>query len=106
MERVSEELAKIERESANIRSAASRKSEEMIAVAEEEAKKLISDLRKDAEEEAEELINKFVKEANEDREEELKKSEENTKELIMTSKKHINEAEKVIFDSVLGEVKI
>jgi F0F1-type ATP synthase membrane subunit b/b' len=106
MERISEELEKIEKEAKYIRSEALKKSEEIVAIAQKKAAKLVSDSRRDAEAETEELLNKYVKEANEEREDALKKSEESIKELTITSKKGINKAGKTIFDAVLGDLKV
>jgi F0F1-type ATP synthase membrane subunit b/b' len=106
MEKVCEELRKIERKAERIRSEALRTSEEIIAVAQGEAEKLFSDSRKRIEEESDELLNNFVREADKEREDALKKNEKAIKELSTTVEKRINEAVKTIFDAVLGKIKV
>ena len=79
MERVWEELKRIEQEANYIRSDAKKKSEEIIAMAREDAEKLVSDARVLAEREAHELLSQYINEARREREEMLKRNEEKLK---------------------------
>jgi len=106
MEKVWEELRKIEREAERIRSEGLRKSEEIFVIAKEDAEKLVLDSRKHVEEEAEELLSRYLEEANKEREDALKKNEDVIKELRITVERRINEAVKMIFDAVLGKTKV
>jgi len=106
MEKVWEELRKIEREAERIRSEGLRKSEEIFVIAKEDAEKLVLDSRKHVEEEADELLSRYLEEANKEREDALKKNEDVIKELRITVERRINEAVKMIFDAVLGKTKV
>jgi vacuolar-type H+-ATPase subunit H len=105
MERLWEELKKIEKEAEHIHSKTLEKSEELIAIAKKDAEKLLSDSKKHVEAEADELLKKYAKEATKKRNFALKKNEEIIKELRKTVEKRFNKAVNTIFDAVLGKIK-
>ena len=106
MERLWEELKKIEDEAISIRSEAEEKSAKIIDLAREYAEKLILDSRKEAEHEALELLNQFLSEAKIKREKMLKENEENIRKLRMKAEKCMEEAAKMIIDAAAGKLKI
>jgi len=102
MERLWEELKKIENEAINICSEAKEKSETIIALAKEYAEKLLLDSTKSAEDEARELLNQYLDKARKESEKMLKRNEEMLKELKMKTGNRVNKAIKIIFDAVVG----
>ena len=105
MEKIWEELKKIERGADLIRFEALDKSKEMIKVVGEESEKLISDSKKQANEEAKELLEKSTEAANEERVNALKKNEEFVEDLRKLAEKRMDEAVKMIFDAMLGKTE-
>lgn len=106
MEKVWEELRRIESEAEHVQSGALKKSEELIAIAKQDAEKLLSDSTKHIETEANELLNRFLREAAKERDAALEKNEKNLKDLRETVEKRFDEALNIIFDAVLGKIKV
>jgi len=106
MERVWEELRKIEREAEHIHSETLKKSEELIAIAKKDAEKLLSVSKKHTEAEANKLLNKSLREAANERAAALEKNEKTIKELRTTVKKCLDKAVNTVFDAVLGAIKV
>ena len=106
MEEIWRELREIEKEAEHIRSEALGKSEEIIAIAREDAGKLVSDSKKYAEEEADELLDRYVRRANREREVILEKNREAIRELRVSVENRINKAVKIVFDAVLEKVDL
>lgn len=101
MEKIWEELVKIEEEADLIRSEALDKSKQIIKITRDESEKLISDSETQANEEARELLEAFRASANKEREDALEKNEEFIKELRRSAEKRMDEAVKAILDIVL-----
>jgi vacuolar-type H+-ATPase subunit H len=106
MEKLWEELRKIESDAEHIRSETLKKSEELVAIAKQDAEKLLSTSKNHSEVEADELLNKYREEAAKEHNTALKKNEKIIKELGETVKKRFDEAVNTIFDVVLGKIKI
>jgi len=106
MEKLWEELRKIESEAEHIHSETLKKSEELIAIAKQDAEKLLSASKKHIEAEANELLNKYHEEAAKERDAALKKNEKIIKELRTTVEKRFDKAVNTIFDAVLGKIKV
>lgn len=101
MEKIWEELRKIEKEADLIRSEALGKSKQIIMIARAESEKLISDSKIQMNEEADELLKRFREAIRKESEDALEKNEEFVKELRKSAEKRIDEAVKTIFDVVL-----
>lgn len=106
MEKVWEELKKIESEAENIHSVTLKKSEELIAIANKDAEKLLSVSKKHSETEANKMLNKYLREAANKRDAALAKNEESIKELGTTVEKYFDKAVNMVFDAVLGTIRI
>jgi F0F1-type ATP synthase membrane subunit b/b' len=106
MEKVWEELRKIESKAEHIHSETLKKSEELIAVAKKDAEKLLSVSKKHTEAEANKLLNKYLQEAANERAVALEKNENSIKELRTTVEKFFDKAVNTIFDAVLETVKV
>jgi F0F1-type ATP synthase membrane subunit b/b' len=106
MEKVWEELRKIESKAENIHSETLKKSEELITVANKDAEKLLSVSKKHTEAEANKLLTKYLQEAADERVAELEKNEESIKDLKATVEKHFDKAVDTIFDALLGTIKV
>jgi len=106
MERLLEELKKIEEETISIRSEAKEKSDKIVALAKNYAEKLILDSRKEAEDEASELLSHFLSEAKRKCEERLSENEENLRRLRIRAEKCMDRAVKIIIDNVVGKLKV
>jgi vacuolar-type H+-ATPase subunit H len=106
MERVWEELRKIESEAEQIHSETLKKSEELVAVAKRDAERLLSASEKNVELEVNELLNRLRGDAAKERDDALEKNEKNIKDLRKTVEKRFGEAVNVIFDAVLEKTKV
>lgn len=106
MEKVWEELRKIESKAEYIHSETLKKSEELIAIANKDAEKLFSVSKKHTEAEANKLLNKYIREAANERTAALEKNEKSIKELRTTVEKNFDKAVNTIFDAVLGTIKV
>jgi F0F1-type ATP synthase membrane subunit b/b' len=103
MERIWEELMTIEKEAEQIRSRALQSSEKIIAIATEDAKKLVTDSRKHSEEESEKILKNLMREAIQERDDALLKNERVIKDVMTTVEKRFNEAVGIVLDIVLGK---
>ncbi len=106
MERVWEELKRIENEAVLINSEASNKSKEIIETAKQKGAKLTADSEKYALEEAQRLVEKINEEANEERKKTLEENKKNIEALRETATTHMDEAVKTIFNSLVGQRKV
>lgn len=101
MEKIWEELVKIERVADSCRSEASDKSKEIIRVARDYSEKLLLDINAQASEEAEELLVKIREEAKKEHNDAVAKNEQFLIELENNAEKRIDEAVELVFNSVL-----
>jgi vacuolar-type H+-ATPase subunit H len=105
MEKVWEELKKIEAKAEQIRSEAQSNAEKITALAHGEAEELVGNSKIYAEEEAGQLYEGAVKEANCSREEQLKANQKATEKLRGQAGKRMEQASDAVVDAVLGETK-
>jgi F0F1-type ATP synthase membrane subunit b/b' len=106
MEKLWEELRKIENEAEHIHSETLKNSEELVAIAKQDAEKLLSASKKHIEAEANELLNKYHEEAAKEHDAELQKNEYVIKELGKNVENRFEKAVNTIFDAVLGKIKV
>ncbi len=105
MERVLEELKRIEEEGKEIISEASEKSEEIISVAHQKAEKLILDARKEAESEVDESLKELGEEMDEMNRKVLEACESRIRELRALAAANADSAMNAIFRIVIGDKK-
>jgi vacuolar-type H+-ATPase subunit H len=106
MEKVWEELRKIENEAERIRSETSKKTEELIALAKKDAEKLLSVSEKHTEAEANKVLNTYLEEAANEHDLSLKANEKDLKRLKTNVEKGFDKAVNTVFDAVLGTIKV
>lgn len=106
MERVWEELKKIEAEAEQIRTDSQNQAKKIITQAQQDAEKLIANSTAYGTEEANRLYEIAEKEANSNRDEQLKINEASTKKLKSQAEKQMNTAISKIVDSVIEEAKL
>ena len=105
MEKVWDELKKIEAQAEQIRSEAQDEAKEMINLAQQEAQKLIGNGNAYGEEEAQQLYTSTIQEANQGREEQLKANQRARANLRAQAEKQLEQAVSTIVNMVLGETK-
>ena len=105
MEKVWDELKKIEAQAEQIRTEAENEAKKMKALAEQEAEKLIANGKAYAEEEAQQLYDSTIQEANRNRDEQLKANQEATVNLKLQAEKQMERAVATLVNTVLGETK-
>jgi F0F1-type ATP synthase membrane subunit b/b' len=93
MEKVWEELKEIESEAEQINSETMEKSQELIAVAKEDAKKLL-------------LVSTYLKDATKERDIALEKNKSSIQELKETVEKNFDKAVDAVFNAVLGKIEV
>ncbi len=103
MEKVWDELKKIEAQAEAIRSEAQNNAKEITAFAQQEAEKLQTNSKAYAEQEAQQIYNDALAEANRNRELELQVNKETTERLVQHARQRMEKAKRVIVASVLGE---
>jgi len=103
MEKVLEELKRIEDEAENIRLESSKKAEEIVRLARQRSEKLIADAERDAEKDVSELMEKFRNLMKKRHNEILKNCELKIDRLRKTAEKKMNSAVDQIFKIVIGE---
>ncbi len=103
MEKVWDELKKIEAQAEAIRSEAQNNAKEITAFAQQEAQKLQTNSKAYAEQEAQQIYNDALAEANRNRELELQVNKETTERLVQRARQRMEKAKRVIVASVLGE---
>lgn len=103
MERIWEELRKIESQAEQIRNEAKDKAKKITVLAQQEAEKLIADSKAYAEEEARELYASAIQEANRNHDERLKANQESAEKLRVQAEKRLDQASSTVANAVLGE---
>lgn len=106
MEKVWEELKELESKAEQINSETMEKSQELIAVAKNDAKKLLSLSEKNAEAEANGLLITYLKEAAKERDIALEKNKRRIQELKETVEKNFDKAVNAVFNAVLGKIEV
>lgn len=105
MEKVWDELKKIEAQAEQIRSEAQDEAKKMTALAQQEAEKLIANGKAYGEEEAQQLYTIAIQGANRNRDEQLKANQEARANLREQAEKQIEQAVSTVVNTVLGETK-
>jgi len=105
MEKVWDELKKIDAEANQIQNDAQNKAKKITLLAKEDAEKLISNSRTYADEEAHKLYLHAVEEANQKRDELLNASQETAGKLKVQAEKRMEKAVLAVVNSVLEETK-
>jgi len=103
MEKVWEELKKIEAQAEQIRSEAQDKSKQITDIAKQEAEGLLTESKSYAQQDAQQLLTNATAEANRKREEKTKSTKETIETLTLQAQKRTEQASDVIVKAVLGE---
>ncbi len=106
MERVWEELRRIETQAEQIRSEAQTKAKEIVNVAKQEAEQLLANSKTYAEKQGHDLKQRKIQEANKSRAAKLKASDQNLNEIERAARKRMPMAEQTVVDAVLGKNKL
>ncbi len=106
MEKVWDELKKIETQAERIKSEAQNKAETLTSLAQQEAEKLIENGKTYAQEEAQQYYVSIMDEANRRRDKQLEANRQDMEKLKVQAEKHIEQASSAIVNSVLGETKL
>ncbi len=102
MEKIWEELRRIETQAENIRAEAQVNAGKITKLAQQEAEQLLENGKAYAEEEAQLLYGKAVEEANRDREQNLKDNQEAAEKLRRLAETRIERAALAVENAVLG----
>ena len=105
MEKIWDELKKIEAQAEQIRNEAQDEAKKMTALAQQEAEKLIANGKAYGEEEAQQLYTRTIQEANRNRDEQLKANQEARTNLRAQAEKQLEQAVATVVNTVLGETK-
>jgi vacuolar-type H+-ATPase subunit H len=105
MEKVWEELKKIEAEAEQIRSEAQEKAKDLTTLAQQNGEKLIANSQTYAEEEAQQLFTSTVEEANRRRDEQLKANQAAAEKLKVQAEKHMEEAISEVVNAIIEEAE-
>ncbi len=105
MEKVWNELKKIEAQAEQIRSEAQKNAKEITTLAQQEAEKLVANSKNYAEEEAQQLYTRTIEEANRNRDRQLKENDAATEQLFLQAEQRMEKAETTIVKTVLGETE-
>jgi vacuolar-type H+-ATPase subunit H len=103
MEKVWEELKKIEAQAEQIRAEATESAKQITTVAEQDSEKLIANSKIYALEEAQQLHNSAIDDANRNRMQMLKQIQEDTEKLKLHAEKRMEKATETIVKTVTGE---
>ena len=104
MEKIWEELRKIESQAEQVRNEAKEKAKKITVLAQQEAEKLIANSKTCAEEESRKLYNSAVQEANQNHDEQLRVNQESAERLKAQAEKRMNQASSTVTSIVLGEI--
>ena len=105
MEKVWDELKKIEAQADQIQKDAQERAKNMVFLAKQDSEKLIENSRIYAEEESKKLFANAIKEANQDRNDRLKANQEAAEKLKEKAEKRMDKAVLAIVNVVLEETK-
>jgi hypothetical protein len=103
MEKVWDELKKIELQAEKIRVEAQNKSTQLAILAKKEGEQLVTNARTYAEEDSQQFYHRSIQEANMAYEEKLKIGEAVGEKLILQAEKHVEKCVDIIVMAVLGE---
>ena len=103
MEKVWDELKKIEAQAEQIQNDAQERSKKMALLAKQDAEKLVENSRTYAEEESQKLYAKAIEEANQERAEHLKSNQEAAEKLKAKAEKRMVKVVLAVVNAVLEE---
>jgi vacuolar-type H+-ATPase subunit H len=103
MEKIWEELRKIESEAEQIRNEAKDKAKNITVLARQEAEKLIINSKAYAEEEMRKLHIGTIQEADRNHDEQLRATQQSSEKLRIQAEKHMDQASSTVANMVLGE---
>ena len=106
MEKVWDELKKIEAQAEQIRTQAIEKAKNITAIAQQNSEKLIANSQVYGEEEAHQIYASTVEEANRRRDERLKASDATTEKLKVQAEKQMETAISKVVNAILKEAKV
>ena len=106
MEKIWEELKKIEMHGQSIRSEAQENAIKIIKLAQQKSEELIANSKTYAEDDAQQLYSNAVEQANHKRVEQLRTNQEKTNKLRVSAEKRLERAASVLENAVLGENEI
>ncbi len=104
MERVWDELKKIEAQAEQIQNDAQDRAKKMVLLAKQDAEKLVENSKTYAEAESQKLYAKALVEANQERDEHLKVNEEVVGSLKLKAEKRMEKAVSAVVNAVLEEI--
>jgi vacuolar-type H+-ATPase subunit H len=105
MEKVWEELKKIEAQAEQIRIEAQQKAQKITTLAQQDGEKLIANSQTYAEEEAQQIFKSTVEEANHDRDEQLKTNQAIAEKLKAQAEKQMEQAISKVAKAIIKEAK-
>ena len=103
MEKVWQELKKIEAQAEQIRNEAQEKSRQIVDIAQQEAEKLVLNSKTYAQEEAQKLEAQAIQDAQRDREQKLEVSRQTAEEIRRQAVPRMDKASDSVVSAVLGE---
>jgi F0F1-type ATP synthase membrane subunit b/b' len=103
MEKVWDELKKIEAQAEQIQNGAQDRAKKMVLLAKQDAEKLVENSKTYAEAESQRLQTKAIAEANQERDENLKDSAEAAENLKLIAEKHMDKAVSAVVNAVLED---
>ena len=103
MEKVWDELKKIEAQAEQIQNDAQDRAKKMASLAKQDAEKLVENSRTYAEAESQRLYAKAVEEANQERDERLKSNQEAAEKLTAKAEKRMDKAVSAVVNAVLED---
>jgi len=104
MEKVWDELKKIEAQAEQIQNDAQDRAKKMVLLAKQDAEKLVENSRTYAEAESQKLYAKAIEEANQERDEHLKVNEEVVGNLKLKAEKRMEKAVSTVVNAVLEDI--
>jgi len=104
MEKVWDELKKIEAQAEQIQNDAQDRAKKMVLLAKQDAEKLVENSKTYAEAESQKLYEKAIEEANQERNEHLKVNEEVVGNLKLKAEKRMKKAVSAVVNAVLEDI--
>jgi vacuolar-type H+-ATPase subunit H len=105
MEKVWDELKKIEAQAEQIQNDAQERAKNIALIAKQDSEKLIDNSKAYGENESQKIYAEAIKQANENREEHLKANQQAAGKLKAHAEKHIDKAVLAVVNAVLEETK-
>ena len=103
MEKVWEELKKIEAQAEQIRSEAQKNAKEITILSQKEAEKLVTNSQNYAQQEAQGLYASTVEAANRNRDQQLRANQQTTETISKHAQQRMDKASSTVVTAVLGE---